>query len=48
MKSYDWSSLDEAGRYEVWSLHIEAGVEYIGYVLFCDLMDDITARHRLM
>lgn len=36
-KSVSWNSLDEQGRYEVWSLHCEAVGENITYPEFCDI-----------
>lgn len=41
MKSYVWKDLDEAGRYEVWSLHMEFGGADLTYPAFCDLMDNV-------
>jgi hypothetical protein len=40
--SFVWSELDEAGRYEVWSAHIEAGGQDFTYPAFCDAMDLIS------
>jgi len=34
-----WSALDEQGRYEVWSLHIESGGAPFSYPAFCEFMD---------
>jgi hypothetical protein len=37
-----WSELDEEGRYEVWSAHIDAGGEDLNYPYFCRVMDMIS------
>ena len=43
--SFVWSELDEAGKYEVWSAHVEARKEdpvHFSYPAFCDAMDLIS------
>lgn len=39
--SVDWTTLDESGKYEVWSVHIEAGGMELSYPTFCNLLDAI-------
>jgi hypothetical protein len=46
MKSYNWDSLNEEGRYTVWSEHIEAGGLPMTFFKFCDVMDEITSGYR--
>jgi hypothetical protein len=41
VKSYVWSTLNEAERYVVWSEHIEAGGKEMTFFDFCDLMDEV-------
>lgn len=45
-KSVLWSALDEQGRYDVWSFHIEAGGPPFSFSAFCDLMDTKTSSEQ--
>lgn len=44
--SFDWLSLSEEGRYGIWTQHLESGGQELGYVEFCELMDEIVRRFQ--
>lgn len=46
-ESVSWRELDEQGRYDVWSLHIENGGAPFTFAAFCDHMDQKTTSETL-